>query len=200
MTLPFSQSCENNKDPILSIVCRHFDKAGNVLEIAGGTGQHAVHFATHLPHLHWQSSDIPGNLDTLRPRITLAALPNLPAPVSFDVTQERFDLAPVDYVFSANSLHIMPAAAVTHFFRHLRALLKPGGTLCVYGPFKYEGRFTTDSNAQFDQWLKQRNPDSGIRDFETINALAQEAGMSLLEDNAMPANNQLLVFRKSGTP
>ena len=197
MTLPFSQSCENNKDPILSVLHRHFDKAGNVLEIAGGTGQHAEYFAAHLPHLHWQSSDMPENLETLKPRIALALLPNLPPPLPFDVTQEHIDLAPVDYVFSANSLHIMPADAVTHFFRHLHTLLKPGGMLCIYGPFKYSGDFTSASNAQFDQWLKQRNPHSGIRDFETVNALAQDAGMSLLEDNAMPANNQLLVFRKS---
>lgn len=196
MTLPFSQSCENNKEPILSVLRRQFCRSGDVLEIAGGTGQHAVYFAAQLPHLHWQSSDVPDSLATLEPRIALAALPNLPAPLPFDVTQARLNLAPVDYVFSANSLHIMPAAAVTHFFRHLRTLLKPGGTLCVYGPFKYGGTFTTDSNAQFDQWLKQRNPESGIRDFETVVSLANEAGMSLCEDNAMPANNQLLVFTK----
>lgn len=195
MTLPFSQACENNKEPILAVLQRHFRNPGSVLEIAGGTGQHAVHFATHMPWLHWQSTDIPENLETLHPRIALAALPNLPAPLPFDVTQEQLDLPAVDYVFSANSLHIMPATAVEDFFRHLRTLLKADGALCVYGPFKYGGNFTTQSNAQFDQWLKARNLLSGIRDFETICALAEDAGMDFVEDNAMPANNQMLVFR-----
>lgn len=105
--------------------------------------------------------------------------------------------APLDYIFSANSLHIMPAVAVSHFFRHTRYLLANSGVLCVYGPFKYEGEFTTSSNAEFDNWLKERNAASGIRDFEIVQSLAEEAGLSLLEDNAMPANNQLLVWTKS---
>lgn len=198
MSLPFSQSCENNKDYILAQLRRHFTKPfGRVLEIAGGTGQHAEYFAQHMPHLHWQSTDVPENVETLNLRLEAAGLSNLPNARPFDVTQDKLAHSPLDYIFSANSLHIMPAEAVTHFFRHMRYLLASSGVLCVYGPFKYKGEFTTASNAEFDNWLKGRNSASGIRDFETVQLLAEEAGLSLLEDNPMPANNQLLVWTKS---
>ncbi|OGT74087.1 MAG: hypothetical protein A3H44_13165 [Gammaproteobacteria bacterium RIFCSPLOWO2_02_FULL_57_10] len=195
-SLPFSQSCENNKDPILDVLIRHFTLAGNVLEIAGGTGQHAEYFATHLPFLQWQSSDIPENFASLNLRIAAADLINLPLAIALDVTQSDWGVEEIDYVFSANSLHIMPATAVVDFFSHMNDVLVPGGILCVYGPFKYGGEFTTSSNANFDVWLKNRNPLSGVRDFEAVNALAKSAGLTLLEDNAMPANNQLLVWQK----
>ena len=196
MTLPFSQACENNKAPILAVLKKHFSAPGTVLEIGGGTGQHALHFATQMPHLLWQSSDLPDNVDTLNLRIESAALPNLPAALTLDVTQDPWPVLDVDYVFSANTLHIMPASANAHFFAGIARILRPGGILCVYGPFKYQGEFTTESNARFDLWLKDNNPLSGVRDFETINRLAAEAGLILIEDNAMPANNQLLVWVK----
>ena len=200
MQLPFSQACVNNKDPILGVLQRHL-LAGEhrqplrVLEIAGGTGQHAVHLITHMPWLHWQSSDIPEHVDSLNLRITAASNANLPPALPLDVTQEDWDVGQFDAVFTANSLHIMPASAVEEFFRHLDKVIVPGGFLCVYGPFKYGGEFTTPSNAQFDLWLKSRNPLSGVRDFEWVSELAIKAGLTLLEDNAMPANNQLLVWQ-----
>lgn len=198
MTLPFSQSCENNKEHILAQLRKHFTKPfGRVLEIAGGTGQHAEYFARKMPHLYWQSTDVPENFETLNIRLEAAKLPNLPNARPFDVTQEKLSHSPLDYIFSANSLHIMPAEAVPHFFRHMRYLLASSGVLCVYGPFKYNGEFTTPSNADFDLWLKSRNLDSGIRDFEQVHTYAECAGLSLLEDNCMPANNQLLVWTKA---
>lgn len=198
MSLPFSQSCENNKEYILNQLSRHLTKPfGRVLEIAAGTGQHAEYFARHMPHLHWQSTDVPENVEMLNLRLAAANLPNLPNARAFDVTQEKLSHSPLDYIFSANSLHIMPAEAVTHFFRHMRYLLANAGLLCVYGPFKYGGEFTTPSNADFDIWLKGRNAESGLRDFEQVHALAEEAGLRLLEDNPMPANNQLLVWTKT---
>lgn len=196
MELPFSQACENNKAYILAVLQRHLAGSGTVLEIAGGTGQHAAHFAKEMPWLRWQSSDIPANVDTLNLRLAQTTLPNLPGALTLDVTQRKWPLASVDYVFSANSLHIMPATAVVEFFRHMEDVLVAGGYLCVYGPFKYEGEFTTASNAQFDLWLKGNNALGGIRDFEVVNQLAEDAGLTLLEDNVMPANNQLLVWRK----
>ncbi len=196
MELPFSQACENNKDFILAVLRRHFAKPGRVLEIAGGTGQHAVHFASQMPWLHWQSTDIPSNLARLNVRIGAAALPNLPEALSLDVTQPDWSMAGFDYLFSANSLHIMPQSAVVDFFRPLPHVLNCGALVCVYGPFKYGGEFTTPSNAQFDLWLKSNDPRSGVRDIETVLGLAEDAGLRLLEDNAMPANNQLLVWQK----
>jgi len=176
---------------------RYLPSASSLLEVAGGTGQHAVYFAEAFPHLIWQSSDIPAALPSLEPRITQSDLLNLPEPIALDVdagwpAQEKFDA-----IFSANSLHIMAAESVANFFPGAAACLSSGGTLLVYGPFKYNGEFTTESNAHFDLWLKDRNPVSGIRDFEWVNELASAEGLTFVEDNPMPANNQLLVWKKS---
>lgn len=200
MQLPFSQSCENNKEPILAVLQKHLvarerNQPLRVLEVAGGTGQHAVHFATHMPWLHWQSSDLPELVDTLNLRLRAAAQSNLPLALPLDVTQKNWGVASFDAVFTANSLHIMPASAVAEFFQRLNSVINDGGHLCIYGPFKYGGDFTTPSNAQFDLWLKSRDPLSGVRDFEWVNQMASEAGLTLLEDNPMPANNQLLVWK-----
>lgn len=201
--LPFSQSCENNKDPILQVLQQHITPSAtatgedlHLLEIAGGTGQHAVYFARHFPFLRWQSSDIPANRDRLNLRLDAAQLPNLPPAVALDVLQQDWNMGLFDYVFTANSLHIMSLEAVHAFFAAVPAVLKPGALLFVYGPFKYGGDFTTPSNARFDLWLKEQNPVSGIRDFETVCTLATEEGLRLREDNVMPANNQLLVWQK----
>lgn len=199
-SLPFSPSCENNKDPILAVLRRHFlappSGLRQVLEIAGGTGQHAVYFAQHLPHLLWQSSDLPGAVESLSLRIAHANLANLPPPIALDASSSHWNVGLHDYLFTANSLHIMPFSAVQGLFRKIDSVLDEGGRLCVYGPFKYGGEFTTASNADFDLWLKRQNPYSGVRDFERVNELALEAGLTLLEDNAMPANNQLLVWER----
>ncbi len=194
--LPFSQACENNKSHILGILQRHLRGDESVLEIAGGTGQHCVYFTEHLPALKWQSSDIPSNVDSLNLRISTAARETLPAAIAIDVNQDHWDCAPSDIVFTANSLHIMSANSVENFFRGIGRHLSETGKVLVYGPFKYDGDFTTDSNAHFDLWLKDRNPESGIRDFEWLCELASAIGLNLLEDNSMPANNQLLVWSR----
>jgi len=194
---PFSQASENNKQAILEVLARHLKANDKVLELAGGTGQHAVHFAKSLPSLHWQSSDIPSNVDSLNLRITAARLPNLPMAKSIDVNSSSWDSNGPTAIFTANSLHIMSEDSVENFFIGVGQILKLGGTLIVYGPFKYTGEFTTPSNEGFDRWLKERNPVSGIRDFEWVNGLAAESGLSLVEDNSMPANNQCLVWKYS---
>ena len=195
--LPFSQASENNKQPILAVLQRYLTEASRVLEIAGGTGQHAVHFAQAFPQLVWQSSDIPEALSTLMPRITRSGLDNLPEPIALNVDGDWPVAARFDAIFSANSLHIMAAESVENFFPGAATSLNSGGYLLVYGPFKYGGDFTTESNARFEQWLKARDPASGIRDFEWVNSLAGEVGLEFVEDSAMPANNQLLVWQKS---
>ncbi len=194
--LPFSQASENNKQVILEILQRHLVDGERVLELAGGTGQHAVHFAQNLPNVHWQSSDIPGNVDNLNLRIAAAKLPNLPAAISIDVDNSPWACDSPSAIFSANSLHIMSADSVENFFSGVDEHLQEGGTLIVYGPFKYDGEFTTESNEGFDRWLKDRDPVSGVRDFEWISDLATEAGLQFVEDNAMPTNNQCLVWRR----
>ena len=170
-----------------------------MLEIGSGTGQHAVHFAAALPHLVWQTSELEANLEGIRLWLGEATLQNLPPPVALDVTgtwpDSRFDA-----VFTANTLHIMSWPNVQMLFAALPKVLTADAVLAVYGPFNYNGRFTSPSNASFDEWLKQRSAESGIRDFAAVDELARSVGLSLVEDRAMPANNRTLVWRRSGRP
>ncbi len=192
-----AESCERNKGPILGVLRRELAGARTVLEIGSGTGQHAVYFAAQLPQLSWQASEVPALLPGLEERLRLAGAPNLPAPLALDVRTTPWPLAPVDAIFSANTLHIMGMDGVRDFFRGAGTALGARGSLCVYGPFNYRGAFTSDSNAQFDAWLKARDPQSGIRDFEVLDALARAAGLSLAADHPMPANNHTLVWRRA---
>jgi len=192
---PFAPACERNQGPILVVLQRHFADARRVLEIGSGTGQHAVHFAAAMPWLRWQCSDRAGYLPGIAMWLDEAALPNTPPPVELDV-DGPWPATTFDAVFSANSLHIMGWPQVEAFFAGVGAVLEDGGRLLVYGPFNYGGDFTSDSNRAFDRWLKDRDPASGIRDFEAVDALARGIGLSLLEDDAMPANNRCLAWRK----
>jgi SAM-dependent methyltransferase len=195
--LPFSEACERNKGPILEILRSAFAGTERVLEIGSGSGQHAVWFAQHLPHLTWQPSDVPAALAGLRARLEAEAPDNVLAPLALDVALHPWPVAGVDGIFAANTLHIVSWPRVEHFFRGVGEVLVPAGTLCVYGPFRYGDAFTTPSNAEFDLWLKRRDPASGVRDFEAVDELARAAGLTLLADHAMPANNQCLLWRKA---
>ncbi|MCH7815453.1 MAG: DUF938 domain-containing protein [Proteobacteria bacterium] len=196
--LPFSQACENNKQVILDLLATHLAVSDSVLEIGAGTGQHAVYFAEHFPNWLWQCSDTPSDVDSLNLRIAAAQLHNLPSAIALDVNQAHWNCAKSNAIYSANSLHIMSADSVENFFAGVGRQLQENGLLLVYGPFKYGGDFTTESNARFDLWLKQRDPVSGVRDFEWVMKLAEGAGLEFIEDNAMPANNQFLVWKKTG--
>jgi cyclopropane fatty-acyl-phospholipid synthase-like methyltransferase len=191
-----SQAAENNKDFILERLLDLFRREGVVLEIGSGTGQHAIHFATKLAHLTWQPTDQGEYLPLLKENLLPITLANMRQPLSLDVIDDQWPIANVDYVYSANTLHIMSSEHVEYFMRGVGTALKPEGLLVVYGPFKYGGEFTTDSNANFDSWLKNRDALSGIRDIESIKQLASDNGMSYLHDYKMPANNQLLAIQK----
>jgi cyclopropane fatty-acyl-phospholipid synthase-like methyltransferase len=191
---PFSQACENNAQPIFSVLQRVFANTTRVLEIGSGTGQHSVYFAPRLPHLSWQTSDLPVNHGGINAWIDDCPAPNLLRPMALDVTQADWPSAAFDGIFTANTCHIMPWSAVETLFARLPDVLATDPVLALYGPFKYGGEFTTESNARFDQWLKQQAHHQGVRDIEAIIALAENSGLQLLEDNPMPANNQLLVF------
>jgi SAM-dependent methyltransferase len=193
--LPFSDACERNKHPILAVLRGALADRRGVVEIGAGTGQHAVHFARHLSHLVWQPTDRGEYLEGLVARVAAEGPPNLLAPVELDVLQEPWPPVRGDAVFSANTLHIMSWPAVEALFAGLPRVLEAGGVLAIYGPFRYGGQFTTASNAAFDAMLRERDTQSGVRDFEAVDALARNAGLSLVADHAMPANNQLLVWR-----
>ncbi|MEQ1888511.1 MAG: DUF938 domain-containing protein [Alphaproteobacteria bacterium] len=194
--LPFSQAAENNKAPIADILCGIFADVREVLEIGSGTGQHAVYFGQCLPHLIWRTSDLADNIPDIRARLAAEASENVIPPVVLDVAVQPWPVTKIDGVFSANAVHIMSWRHVVHMFRALSQVLCDRATLCLYGPFRYKGEFTTPSNAQFDLWLKQRDPQSGVRDFEAVDALANAIGLRLVADHAMPANNQLLVWQR----
>ena len=196
-TLPFSQACENNKPFILEVLRELFADRQAVLEIASGTGQHACHFAANMPWLQWQPTELAANLPLLRPRCTRYEGDNLAAPVALDVRDRPWPVSVPDALFSANSLHIMPFSAVQSLFAALGENAGHDVVLTVYGPFNYGGRYTSESNARFDQWLAQQHPDSAIRDFEAVDGLAAAAGFALQGDYPMPANNRLLAWRKN---
>lgn len=202
--LPFAPSAERNKDAILAGLRPHLARCRRVLEIGSGTGQHAVHMSAALPQLVWQCSELPGTVSGLAARLEAEGTVRTPPPLALDVAAPPWPLpasgAPdaFDAVFTANTLHIMSFAHVGQFFARIGEVLAPGGLCCVYGPMKYGGAFTTKSNAEFDAQLRARDPLSGIRDFEALDELAQAQGLTLLEDLAMPANNQLLIWRRAG--
>jgi SAM-dependent methyltransferase len=200
-SLPFSEACERNKGPILDVLQRWLGgQAGVVLEIGAGTGQHAVHFARHLPQLNWQPTERLEHLSALTSRIEVEGSCNLLAPLELDVEQVAWPCAAdsIDAVYTANTLHIVSWPQVQALFRGVGRVLRDDGLLIIYGPFCYGGQFTNHSNAAFDDSLRLRDPLSGIRDFEAVDALASNQGLRLVEDCAMPANNQTLVWRHSG--
>ncbi len=193
---PWSQACENNKRPILEILARHLDSMNEVLEIGSGTGQHAVFFAKHLPHLIWRTSDQRMHHEGIRAWIDDLGPPNVRPPMDLDVTVRPWPVERSDAVFSANTAHIMSWPMVEDFIAGVGQILPEGGLFLLYGPFSYDGLHTSESNARFDLSLKSRDPAMGVRDLRDVDALATGAGMALVEDNAMPANNRLLVWRK----
>lgn len=200
MDKPFSQACENNKRPILEVLARHLGGVRCVLEIGSGTGQHAVFFGERLPHLTWQTSDQRHYHDGINAWIADAGRDNVAPPLDLDVTVQPWPVTVADVVFSANTAHIMGWTTVEAFVAGVGCLLGSGGLFLLYGPFNYGGLHTSESNARFDRSLRLQDPEMGIRDFEAVDGLARRAGMTLVEDNAMPANNRLLVWRRDETP
>ena len=204
MDKPYSEACDQNKAPILAVIRPLFRDATRVLEIGSGTGQHAAHFAAALPWLVWQASDIPAHLPGIRLWIDEAALPNLPPPLTLDVTGSWPDgreapeagEAPFDAVFSANTAHIMGLPEVEAMFRGVGRLLAPGRPFALYGPFAYGGQHTSDSNASFDAWLRARDPRMGVRDKHHLDRLAAACGLMPEDDLPMPVNNRTLIYRK----
>jgi hypothetical protein len=194
---PFVAACENNRAPILEVLQVVFANASAVLEIGSGTGQHAVYFGAHLPHLTWYTSDLPGHHDGIRQWLDEAALDNVRAPLTLDVTNLPWAVPPVDAVYSANTAHIMPWSAVVAMIDGGADALEAGGSFVLYGPFNYGGAYTSEGNARFDQFLRAHDAAWGIRDFSALDALASAAGLTLVDDHAMPANNRLLVWKKT---
>ncbi|MEL7449359.1 MAG: DUF938 domain-containing protein [Pseudomonadota bacterium] len=193
---PDAPATGRNREPILAVLQRVLPRPGRVLEIGSGTGQHAVFFGERLPDVTWQCSDLTANLPGIRQWISEADLPNVPAPLELDVLQYP-DTDTFDTVFTANTFHIMSWQAVCAMLHAVTGSLVPGGQLIVYGPFKRAGTFNAASNAAFDASLRAQAPQMGIRDFEDVNRQASAAGLEWVSAEAMPANNEILVWRLS---
>ena len=194
--LAYSEAAARNQGPILEVLAGHLPDQGEVLEVGSGTGQHIVAFARAHPHLTWQPSDQPGTLATIRARVESADLPNLREPIGLDVTgdwpEQEFQM-----IYSANTLHIMPWPAGQCFLSMAAQHLPTGGALCIYGPFIDPETPTADSNRAFDQSLRARDPAMGVRGIDRVNRIAVDNGLEPVADHAMPANNRLLVWRRT---
>jgi hypothetical protein len=196
---PYAESCDKNKVPILDELKIILAGHKRVLEIASGTGQHAVFFGRELPHLTWQTSELVQHHAGINLWLDEAQLPNVLPPLAIDVNDEVWPVTSVDAIFNANTVHIISWPEVERMFAHISRIIDPGGCVCLYGAYNYGGKFTSESNARFDAWLKLRDPASGIRDFEKVNQLATFHGLNLLRDMEMPSNNRLIVWRARAT-
>jgi cyclopropane fatty-acyl-phospholipid synthase-like methyltransferase len=196
MEYAVSEAAERNKEPILQIIAPLLSQTRRVLEIGSGTGTHALHFSAHLPHLTWQPTDFGDYLPALRERLKREGGANLLPAIELDVRNHPWAVEGVDAIYSANTLHIMSWSSVQDFFKGVGNALSRQGLLFVYGAFRYGARYTSDSNAKFDQFLQNRDLDSGLRDANEVDRLAREQGLVLLTDQPMPANNQLRIWQR----
>ena len=190
----FNQAANNNRVHILAELKRLLIVGDSVLELGSGSGQHAAFFASEMPGVTWMPTDRGPYFSALDANLSRLNLANLERVQYLDVEEFPEGLS-ADVAFCANVLHIMPESLIPNLFAGVAECLGGHGTLVIYGPFKYDGEFTTPSNEQFDGWLKDQEDWQGIRDIEVVVSEAERNGMRLAEDVAMPANNQLLVFR-----
>jgi len=191
----YAESAARNAQPILEVLRHELRECRDVLEIGSGTGQHAVRFATELSHLDWQTSDLEENHESILAWLSEAGLSNVRAPLTLDVTRSNIDTQ-YDAVFSANTAHIMSFAAVRRMFALAGEVLRPKGVFCLYGPFRRNGEFDTQSNAAFDANLRSRNSTMGIRNLEDLDKLAAERALQRVSLYAAPANNRVVIWQK----
>lgn len=199
MDLPDAPATSRNRAPILEVLRDEFRESRSVLEVGSGTGQHAVYLAEHMPWLSWQTSDRRQNHANIQAWLSHAGPSNARPPLALDVLEDPDPDGDFDAVFSANTAHIMSIDAVVALFSLVGRVLPAGGPFCLYGPFRIDGEFTSDSNDEFDGALRARDPVMGIRDLEYLDELATAAGLKRTALVAMPANNFIAVWRKSAT-
>jgi len=187
-----------NREPILAVLRDVLPAQGTVLEIASGTGQHAVHFAAALPRLSWQPTDPDTEARrSIAAHAARAGLPNLLSPLTLDASSALWPLTAADAIVSINMIHIAPWRAAEGLMAGAGRLLPPGAPLYLYGPFREQGRHTAPSNEAFDASLKARDLEWGVRDLDDVVALAQAHGLTFDRQVAMPANNLSIIFRRN---
>jgi len=196
ISLPTWPAPERNKAPILEVLSGLFER-GLVVEIAAGTGQHAVHFAAGLPQVTWQPSERDQELiEVVQARVTQARLPNLKPPVWLDAASATWPISAADGVFCANLLHISPWNVAEGLFSGAERVLSQQALLVTYGPYRQSGVHTSVSNADFDASLRAQNPEWGVRDIDDLTACARERSLRLIDTVRMPANNFTLVWQR----
>ena len=193
---PFYPAAEQNREPILAVRRRVLGDPGLVLEIGSGSGQHAVHFAARLPHLEWQPTDLPELLPGIDQWRTRAGLANVLPPLALDLNADAWPVDACAEAYSANTAHVLPWVLVERMLAGVARRLRPGGRFCLYGPFRYGDRHTSESNATFDAALRRRDPRQGVRDAFRLEEYGLEVGLVLCADHEMPVNNRLLVFER----
>lgn len=197
MQRPYSPACERNREPILEVLKEYITYSDErLLEVGSGTGQHAVYFAPHFPKLEWYPSDLSRNHAGMKEWFKEARLPNIQAPIRFEIGKDEFPKLKFEIVFTANTFHIMHWKECKSLIKMLGHRLREGARVFIYGPFNYNGAFTSVSNEEFDKSLKAEDPLRGIRSFEDVNNNMVKQGFELLEDREMPANNRMLVYRR----
>jgi SAM-dependent methyltransferase len=195
----YSPAAEKNKAPILEALRARLAPTARVLEVGSGSGQHALHFTEALPELRWQPTEHPAVMSALEANLGAAGKEAILPPLALDLAADSWPTGPFDAVYAANVMHIVSVPLGEALIRGAASVLGEGGQLLLYGPYRFAGAFTTESNAEFDQWLKARDPASGVRDFEAVAAAAEAVGLVLADNRAMPSNNQLLCFRRKAT-
>lgn len=196
MEKPYSPAADRNKDVIYQVLKEYID-AGELLEVGTGTAQHAIYMAQKFPSLNWTTADQAQYHPGIKMWLDEFHLSNLKGPYELTIGKDEFPNQKFDYLYTANTLHIMSWKECELFFSHIAQNFKHPSQIFIYGPFNYQGEFTSESNALFDQNLKERDPESGIRGFEQVQAEMIKAGFKLHKDHKMPANNRLLVFKNT---
>lgn len=193
---PFAVAAARNARPILGVVEHELAGCAEVLEIGSGTAQQAVVFASEMPWLQWQTSDLAEYHDAIRAQLANAELSNVAPPLLLDVLNADPVPDRYDAVYASNTAHIMSQDAVESMFDYVGKTLKAGGLFILYGPFRLDGEFTTESNAAFDGNLRAQDPSMGLRDLEVLDGLAAGSGLRRRRMFAMPSNNFLLIWAK----
>ena len=191
---PYAESCERNQRPILEVLTQEFSDIRTVLEVGSGTGQHAIFFGARLPHLVWQTSDLAHAHAGILTWLAEAKLDNVRPPLAIDVNDDDWGIDSVEAIYTANTMHILSWKSISRMFAGFGKILAPSARVALYGPFRFDGQYTSESNAAFDRHLRSRDPLGGIRDFESLDELAQRQGLRLRHNYSLPSNNQILVW------
>lgn len=190
----YSKACERNQQPIGDVLEEVLPDAQEitVLEVGSGTGQHGVAFCRRFPHIRWQPTNRPGRLSSIEAWREDADCHNLLEPLAFDLFDEEPPVERADMVVAFNVIHIAPFEATKRLFYHAAELLEPGAHVLLYGPYRFRDRELEASNERFDEFLRNRDPQSGIRTFEEVDAIACAQGFTHVQTRRLPANNDAI--------